>query len=330
MDSSQRSERLKKLIGIFLFACTAQAQAVSTHSDSTFVFADALIWQLRAGAADNWGQQIGTNGSTSIFNVLDAPYEWNTGIRLGVGHEFNQGSYDVVLAFTHYQANASNQASGSVISAFNGNYFANNLNGTALDFPYRNANIRYQFYYNTFDLNLGTNYEIANIVVFHPYLGLKAASLKQNIYSNWLGPIGPTNFTAATEDLKNDFSGIGPSLGVDSRWFVYTNGNQSVDLVGNIVAGLLYGHTSISDVYTNNVPVTITIYNASINGASPMFDGLLGVQWNKQFAKSDMSVRVGYEAQIWFNQIQFYSLNMGKVNRPISLQGGNIEFRYNF
>ncbi len=83
---------MKKLIGILLFVLTAEAQAAITHTDSTFVFADALIWQLRAGAADNWGQQIGRSGNNAIFNVLDAPYEWNTGIRLGVGREFNNGS----------------------------------------------------------------------------------------------------------------------------------------------------------------------------------------------------------------------------------------------
>ena len=321
---------MKKLIWILLFAFAAEAHAISSHQESTFGYIDLLMWQIRESGADNWGQLSTTTGSRTLYNVLDAPFDWNTGIRIGIGHEFKQGGYDVILDYTHYQATASNQASGTVISSFNGNYFANNLNGASLDIPYKSANVRYQFFFNTVDLNFGKNYQLDSIVQFHPYIGMKAASINQNIYSNWLHPSTPTTFNAATENLKNNFSGLGPALGVDSIWSIYRGNLQSIALAGNLVGGLLYGHTSISDIYANNQPITITVYNDSINGASPMLGGLLGVQWNCQFAKADLSVRLGYEAQIWFNQVQFYSLNMGKIIRPVSLQGGNVEFRFNF
>jgi hypothetical protein len=326
----QWSVRLKKLIWILLFAFTAEAHAVTSRKEPTFGFIDLLMWQVRESGADNWGQLAISSGSKTLYRVLDAPFDWNTGVRIGFGHEFNQGGYDVMLAYTHYQTTASNQASGTVISSFDGNYFVNNLDGAALDIPYHSANIRYQFFFNTVDLNLGRNYKIDSVLEFHPYIGLKAASINQYIYSNWLNPVTPTTFTAGTENLKNNFSGMGPTLGVDSDWSIYNGHHQSVDLIGNLVGGLLYGHTTFSDVYSNNQPITITIHNNSINGASPMVGGFLGLQWSSQFAKSDISIRAGYEAQIWFNQVQFYSLNLGKIIRPLSLQGGDIEFRFNF
>lgn len=322
---------MKKIIWILLLAVTAEAHAsVSGKQHPTIGFVDLLYWQVRESGADNWGQLVTGTGSKTKYKVLDAPFDWNTGVRVGVGHEFNDGSYDIVLAYTHYQTTASNQASGLVISSFDGNYFANNTNGAALDIPYQSANIRYQFFFNTLDLNLGTNYILDKVLQFHPYIGLKAATINQNIYSNWMNPSPATDFTTATENLKNDFSGIGPTVGVNSDWTVYSGSHQSFDLVGNLVGGLLYGHTTISDIYANNKPVTITVYNDSINGMSPMLGGLLGVQWAYQLSASDISVRLGYEAQIWFNQVQFYSLNLGKIIRPVSLQGGNIEFRFNF
>ncbi len=321
---------MKKLIWMLLTAFAADAHAVTSHKQPTFGFVDVLIWQVRESGADNWGQLATGTSSHTLYNVLDAPFDWNTGVRLGVGHEFNQGAFDVILAYTHYQGTATSQASGTVISSFDGNYFVNNLNGAGLDKPYQSANIRYQLFYNTLDLNLGRNYQINSFLQFHPYVGLKAASINQNIYSNWYNPIPATNFTAGTEDLKNDFSGVGPALGVDSNWAIYTGTNQSFDLVGNLVGGLLYGHTTFSDIYSNNQPITIVVHNDSVNGVSPMVGGLLGLQWNTQFAKSDCSIRLGYEAQVWFNQVQFYSLNLGKIIRPVSLQGGNVEFRFNF
>lgn len=321
---------MKKLCWIFLLVLATKAYAVTPHNQSTFGFIDLLYWQVRESGADNWGQLATEHGSTTQYTVLDAPFDWNTGIRIGLGHEFNQGSYDVSLEYTHYQTNASNQASGTVISSFDGNYFANNTDGAALDIPYSSANIRYQFFFDTLDLKLGQHYQLDSVLIFHPFLGLKVATINQKIYSNWYNPIPATDFTTATENLKNNFTGIGPSIGIDSNWLLYGGTRQSFYLVGNLNAGLLYGHTTLSDIYANNKPVTITVHNDSINGASPMLGGLLGLEWNSQLAKSDISIRLGYEAQIWFNQVQFYSLNMGKIIRPVSLQGGNLEFRINF
>lgn len=305
-------------------------QALTSDRGPTFGFLDLLYWQVRESGADNWGQLAITSGSNTTYKVLEAPFDSNFGVRVGLGHEFNHGSYDITLAYTHFKTTASNQASGTVISAFDANYFANNTDGSALDLPYQSANVRFQFFYNTLDLTLGRNYVLDSVLRFHPYIGIKAGSIYQNIYSNWMNPIPATDFTTATEDLKNNFNGIGPSLGVDSNWTVYSRATQSIDLVGNLVGSLLYGHTTLSDIYANDKPVTITVHNDSINGVSPMLGGLLALQWNSQFAQSDISIRIGYEAQIWFNQVQFYSLNMGKLIRPVTLQGGNFEFRFNF
>lgn len=320
---------MKKLIWIFLLASAATAQAaVSTH-DSTFGFIDLLQWQVRESGADNWAQTISPAGVQRTAKIIDAPFDWNTGIRIGLGRSFNQRSYDLSLAYTHYQTTASNQASGIVYSSYTGNYFANNTNGSSFGPNYRDASIRWQFFYNTVDLNLGKQFAIDPVLQLHPYIGLKAASINQKIYTNWNHPLTTSDFTAATENLRNDFRGAGPTVGADSSWIIYAGERQALNLIGNLAIGLLYGHWNFDDRYANNKPFTATVAVASINGASPMADGLLGLEWSRHFAASDMSIRLGYEAQVWFNQLQFYSLSMGRVNRPTSLQGGDLEFRYN-
>lgn len=321
---------MKRIAWIVLLVLTTNVYAVYSHDQSTFGYVDLLYWQVRESGADNWGQLATKTGSHTQYTVLDAPFDWNTGIRLGIGHTFNQGHSDARFEYTHYQASATSQASGTVISAFDGNYFANNTNGAALDLPYSSANIRYQLFYDTIDLTLGQHYQVDTALSFHPYLGIKLATINQNIYSNWRDPIPATDFTTATENLKNNFSGVGPSVGVDSNWSLYKGAAYSLDLIGNLVTGLLYGHTTLSDIYANNKPVNIIVYNTSINGASPMIGGIMGLQWHSQLAKSDISLSVGYEAQIWFNQVQFYSLNMGKIIRPVTFQGGNLACQFNF
>lgn len=320
---------MKKLLWILL-ALTAEVQAATFPNEPTFGFIDVLMWQARESGADNWAQLISPAGAQRSAKLIDAPFDWHTGVRIGVGHEFAQHCYDVIFAYTHYQTNASNQASGIVYSAFVGNYFVNNTDGANFGPKYNSGTIRWQLFYNSVDLDLGRNFNLGPVLQLHPFIGLKAASINQNIYTNWLNPTPPTNFTRATENLKNDFWGIGPMIGVDSTWPIYSGECQSLNLIGNIAGGLLWGHWHFNEVYANNTPITITNNVSSINGAAPMAAGLLGLQWIYQFAKTDMSVSLGYEAQVWFNQVQFYSLSMGRINRPVAFQGGNMDIRLNF
>lgn len=319
---------MKKLIWIVLIAIAAEAHAVNDSHASTFGYIDLLSWQVRESGAENWAQTISPAGTERTVQLIDAPFNWNTGIRVGIGHVFNYDGYDISLTYTHYQTTATNQASGYVYSSFDANYFVNNTNGANFGPTYSSADIRWQFLYNSIDLNLGHDFKIDSVLQAHPHLGLKAASINQNIDSNWQDPIPSTNFTVATETLENDFSGLGPTIGVDTTWPIYTGPCQSFALIGNIDGGLLWGHWHFNDVYNNNIPVTVTTHVSSVNGVAPMIAGVLGLQWTKQFAKSDISIRLAYEEQLWFNQVQFYSLSMGRINRPVSLQGGNLEFRY--
>ena len=41
-------------------------------------------------------------------------------------------------------------------------------------------------------------------------------------------------------------------------------------------------------------------------------------------------MRLGYEAQYWLNQMQFYAYNMGRLNNVTSLQGGFVEWCISF
>ncbi len=80
-------------------------------------------------------------------------------------------------------------------------------------------------------------------------------------------PINVTNFTYATEHLKNDFWGVGPSFGIDSAWKIYTTNNSNFNIFANFSGALLWGHWSFSDVYQNNAPVAVTVLSKDIIGA---------------------------------------------------------------
>lgn len=308
----------------------ALCSGLALADQSTYLFLDLLTWKAEVSSSENWAQIIPPAGRERDIEIAGLPFKWKSGFRMGLGHVFCQNNFDLTLAYTHFDTQAWNQISGLVYSGFTGNYFVNNTNGASFGPTYSSGDSRWQLFFNTVDLNLGHTFVMDSVLTLHPYLGLKAASINNKIDSNWYQPIIATTFTSASENLKNDFKGLGPSFGVDSTWPIYRGACQTFSLMGNFAAALLWGHWSFNEIYSNNTPTTITVHSDSINGATPMLDGFLGLQWLNRFAKAELEWRLGYEAQIWFNQVQIYSYNMGKLNRLMSLQGGNLEFRVNF
>jgi hypothetical protein len=94
----------------------------------------------------------------------------------------------------------------------------------------------------------------------------------------------------------------------------------------------MFGRWTFSEQYKNNAPtpVTITINMDPITGAATMLRGLMGIEWEQRFARATSTVRLGYEAQLWLNQMQFYSYNIGRLNNVTSLQGGFLEWQVKF
>lgn len=321
---------MKKIIFILFLAFTTQLHSYQYRKDATFAFADLLVWRLREGGADNWAQMITPAGTYRTAKIVNVPFNWHAGFRIGVGYNSCCDDYDAILYYTNYSTDGVNQATADVFSAFLGNFFVNNTAGANFGPTYHDASIHWKFWFNTVDLELGHTFKIDPILKLRPFIGLKTAFINQDINTNWQNPTTPTTFTSASEDLKNDFWGIGPSIGINTTWPIYTVPQNSLDIFGNFSGALLWGHWHFKDLYTNNTPTSIAINSSNINGASPMARALLGIQYAGYISRAHMTIRLGYEAQVWFNQLQFYSLNMGRLNNLMSLQGGILDFCVNF
>ncbi len=317
---------LKKVIGILFFGFAVTVQAATDTELKNYVAVDLLYWQAREGGADNWTKTITSPAAQQSAELFEAPFAWSPGIRITAGYFFAPDT-DAWVGFTHYNTTAKNQAAGIVYSSLDANYFANNTDGAHFGPSYQSANINWNIDYNSLNAEVGHIFVMDEVLTLHPHLGLTFTEINQNIKTNWYHPTTTTSFTYASENLKNNFSGVGPILGIDSLWPVFTKAHQSIGVVGNVATELVYGAWNFKDVYHNNQPTTITVNSNSIRGLSPMLNGLLGVQWSKTFSKSELSVRLAYEEQIWFNQMQIYFLDTGKMNRTTTFQGANLQFK---
>lgn len=325
---------MKKSIFIILCALTSQVVAQESKIDPTYVFSELLVWRVREGGADNWAQNLTPKSKTQENTIIDAPFNGNAGFRVGVGYNFSH--YDTVLSYTQYHTKATNQASGSIYSAFLGNFYATNVNGSTFEPYYDSGNIDWNFSFNVIDIELGKTWIIDKLLTVRPFLGLKTAFIDQTIHSYWQGPHNSSTYapistyTHATEVLENNFWGIGPSIGIDTLWPIYHTPQYVFSIFGDFSGAIYWAHWSFKDRYTNNTPVSININSADISGAATMAQAFIGIEFKNYLPKAILGIKLGYETQVWFDQLQFYSLNMGRMNNLMSLQGGVLDFSLNF
>lgn len=317
---------MKKSIFIALLFYVTHLHGYQGKTPDTVVFADALIWKLREASSESWAQEISPSGLTQTVNVVGVPFDWKCGLRVGAERTLKYNSWDTRVYYTYYKSTATSQVnavSGAISSPYAANFYVNNTNGATvtLDPTYKNASMRWKFNFNVLDLDLGHKFRIEESMQLRPFIALKGAIINQHINTTWQNLANASNFTSATENLKNDFYGFGPAVGLDSNWLLYKAAQSNFNIIANFSGALLWGNWRFDDQYVNNKPCAVTVNVSSINGAAAMTRGLLGLEWNGSVARLRTSIRVGYEAQIWFDQVQFYSYSMGRINSLLSLQG---------
>jgi hypothetical protein len=314
-------------------------------SRHTSFFADLLLWNVREGSADNWAQEITPQGPGTSFGtatLVDAPFDWNAGVRIGLAKQVGYEEADVTFYYTNFSTEAKNQAGGEVYSAFLGNFFVGNPDGVDFGPHYQSATMLWDFDFHALDLEFGRKLTVSKSLTLRPFVGLKAAIINQFAQSHWHSPINTASQTylydSAVENLKHDFWGIGPSLGVAATAPIFKDQRTSLKFLATPSVALMYGHWQFDQRYQNDGPTSLTIPTPTsisidmspIEGAATMARGLLGIEWTQDFARSTTSLRLGYEAQVWLNQMQNYSFNMGRLNNLSSLQGGLLEISIDF
>lgn len=313
-----------------LYAYQSSPNFTTSPSDNSYyVFADLLSWKVSEAGADNWVQDIGAAGAHQSTTVYGVPFDSDLGLRLGAGFNSTNG-WDTTLYYTGYHTTATDSQTGNLASAYLGNFWVNNTDGSGFGPSYQSADMNWDINFNTLDLDFGHEFIVKNIMSLHPFIGFKLASINQDVKTNWYNPIGVNNFTQGTEKITNDFDGIGPAIGVDLSFKLFEHTKSALSILGSFSGALMYGHWDLNDVYTNDQPTTKTVDNSDMTSAAPMISGFLGLQWTERFNKVDTTVRLGYEEQIWYDQLRFYSYNMGRLHDELTLQGGTLDLNINF
>jgi hypothetical protein len=295
------------------------------------VFADALYW--RATETVDWGYPLvlGTNTETAHFKTIH--FHWDPGYRVGAGYNMKHDRWDTQLYYTRFHTKTSAHAeAGSnafLVSAFMGNKIASG--GL---FTYQRAKIHWKIHFDMLDWDLGRTYFISKRISLRPLIGVKGGWINQTIHTDWRNSnyLNLGIVIDSEENLKNNFRGVGPKGGVNTKWILNEPTHYFFSIFGDFALAYMWGEWKIRDNYSDNFNNHVAVVVGKRRMGSFVVQGFMGLSFDVNFRKdlSHFAVKLGYEIQDWLNQFQVLDNTAGAQNCDLIFQGATLDLRIDF
>ncbi len=300
------------------------------------IFADFLVWFASEEPSSAWGSIAGSTFNPLIVDTFEAKgisFGWDFGFRVGAGTKLKYDHWDTQLYWSWFRtiAHSSIPTTNSLILP---EFFGGFVNGDHA----KNGKLHWTLLFNMCDWELGRRYEIGKRLSLRPFLGLKGGWINQTIRSLWQvnarevqGVTLPVDYSAK-EDLKNNFWGIGPSVGVNSMWNLVHFESHALNLFGDFSTAMMRGTWMCKDRYSNPTPYEIFVNMKNTSLGALMMRGFLGFGWDAYWnrEKYHFAAKLGYEMQLWLNQLRIPTFQQIRLHGDLSLQGGTFNCRFDF
>lgn len=310
----------------------AQKNVAPRASTRVWLEADALVWQA---SEDNLQYATTSKSQTSVQDghIHSPDFEWDGGVRLGLGIKLPYDEWDLLFNYTYVQGAAHGHAKapegGAVFPLWMTPF------GLPANFFAEQAKLHWHATLNIADAELGRNCIVSQWVSLRPFLGVRSAWIDQNLH---IGYTGGTAVPAGDKDqlrFDNDFWGIGLRIGVDSLWGL----GGGWGLFGNGAASMLAGDFTIRQKEKlKEADLTRLNLKADTNSVVAIAELALGLQWDKLFAQDryHLGLKFGWELNVFFDQnllIHFLGASpasLSQSNADLSFQGLTIGLRFDF
>lgn len=307
---------------------------ISTRTQSSssdwVVSADFLAWFASEEVSSIWADVITIGNNTSSWEALGFNFKWDFGFRIGAGYGLEYDQWDTMLYWTRFHTDAKHSIPHKPNAIISPEFFAAFLSGNA---P-QSMRVKWSLFLNMFDWELGRSYWISNGLSLRPFLGVKGGWIDQSIHGQYdnltINSVLTNN--SGSEQLKNNFWGIGPVGGINTKWRVRNFGSHFFDFFGDFSAATMWGTWICSDVYKNTASQTSSVNMENSTLGALMFRGFMGIEWDVHFraGKSHFSTKLGYETQLWLNQLRFATFQLQRLHGDLSLQGITFNCRFDF
>ncbi len=266
---------------------------------------DALLWQA---IEENLTYVYSENIPKKSTHLHTVDFNWDWGLRLGIGYNIPRDGWDLGLYWTHIHntANGKKKAHSPNTLAPLWSTAAQPFNGT-ID----TANGHWHVKLNQIDLNLGRQFYIAGFLTLRPFIGLRSDWIVQEYDVEYKGTaFQSTSKNELESKLKNRFWGFGFLAGFDTDWKL----GKGFSIYGDADLSILVGFFDVDQKGILN-DVKIWSQDKSFRTGRAILDLALGLKWSRFFSKNRFGItfKTGYEYHLYFNQNQFL-LSSGSDN----------------
>jgi len=249
----------------------------------------------------------------------DQHTNWHPGFRVGTGFRFAQQHGDVSVYWTHFQ----HTMTGFTVTddlilgtkLFLGDFapiglFAHLGGGGVLRLGASGASggvasSQWKLRLNLIECDFGFQICFDNRFSLHPYLGVKGGWINQQQLVRYDHFFDPNNnlFFNTTILSKNNFSGVGPELGIDGNFSI----GYGFGLMGLFSGAFLYGSAdSPVDYHIENDPIVFPFPDFSVDYQQqqfvPAIQAQIGLNWGKEcFEYFLFYLNIAYEVQYFWN-----------------------------
>lgn len=283
------------------------------------VFGEYLYWHVSEQTDSVWANDIGFPATDHMtYSTPNAKFNWNSGFRGGLSYALPH-FWDIKLAWTHMPFSTSTNYIAAADHILTPEFFSGYLSSDT----FSSANLNWKIAMNMIDLTISHPFHVTQSLALSPSIGMKKALINQTINTGWNATLFTIPLYSSTEVVKNNFSGLGPSFGVDGLWNFY----KGFSIVGNFSTAFMWGHWNVNDTYSRPsalsglvVPATINTQMTDAKLGTPMFQYFVGFQWVYE-STYQAKFLLGYEMQYWANQLKAPTFQLLPLHGDLTMQG---------
>ena len=317
---------------------TASARPMADEK-GFYLGAGFVYQQARAAGTEYAYSEDNTAASFPLDgSMVDIHSGWDWGLNVQAGYNMNHDMWDVRVGYNYFsQSSSHSQAAGLNDTIIPLRADSAIVNGTANSFTScARATSQYSVSLNLVDLQIGRAFFVSEMLSFRPMLGLASKWIDQEQKSQYTGGTQVGLNTVHVKD-SNDFWGIGPEIGMYTKWYI----GEGFHFFGDTNASLLYGTFDVKhrEYLSGSSTQTLKI-SGDTHKIVPTAQAIIGLGYDVYVENNThfFSIRLGWNLQYYWDQNQMLRVTSEngtipqytRANDFLAIQGITLDLVWSF